>query len=152
MAHSSTTFKRREQHPNWNSGTMTHRLGYTSINVKKYHPRATEINGSYYVRRSILMAEKVLGKPLPLNAVIHHVDEDTTNDSNDNFVICEDRGYHATLHKRIRALEACGHADWRKCWICKEYDSPENLYIKGHNIYHRKCRTIKIKRRKKVDG
>lgn len=39
-----------------------------------------------------------------------------------------------------RAFEACGHANWRKCGICKVWDDPENLYILNSMAYHRKCR------------
>ena len=47
--------------------------------------------------------------------------------------------YHMLLHQRIRALKACGHANWRKCKYCKEWDAPKNLSIHKNTIYHIGC-------------
>jgi hypothetical protein len=63
------------------------------------------INGRITLRH-ILIAEKALGRRLPNGAVVHHVDEDKSNDSNRNLVICENQSYHLLLHARIRALRA----------------------------------------------
>ena len=84
---------------------------------------------------------EVLGKPLPLSAEVHHVNGCEWNNSNSNLVACESRAYHKLLHIRTRALIACGHANWRKCNHCGEYDSPENLYIAPSNgyCYHPEC-------------
>ena len=93
-----------------------------------------------YVQEHTLVAEKALGKPLPKKAVIHHVDEDRQNNSHENLVICEDIAYHNLLHRRLRALKACGNANYRKCWICKQYDSVDNLKIyNGSSVVHSKC-------------
>jgi hypothetical protein len=44
------------------------------------------------------------------------------------------------LHQRMRALRACGHADWLKCRFCGRYDAPDQMYVspsgRGH---HRDC-------------
>lgn len=77
----------------------------------------------------VIVTERALGKPLPAGAVVHHVDQNRSNNAPSNLVICRDASYHALIHRRMRALEACGHADWRKCWICKRYDEPRNLAI-----------------------
>lgn len=45
-----------------------------------------------------IKVEKILGKELPLNAVIHHVDGDNTNNVNTNLVVCENQEYHLLLH------------------------------------------------------
>jgi len=52
----------------------------------------------------ILIAERVLGRVLPPNAVVHHVDHNGTNNSNSNLVICESQGYHLLLHVKERRL------------------------------------------------
>lgn len=76
-----------------------------------------------------IIAERVLGKPLPTGAEVHHVDENPKNNRNDNLVICPDHSYHRLLHRRTNALNACGNADWRKCNYCKQWDDPANLRI-----------------------
>lgn len=87
-----------------------------------------EISGRS-VLRHVHRAEQALGKRLPPGAEVHHVDGDRSNDENSNLVICPSRDYHMLLHRRQRALDSCGHADWRKCHICKQYDAPENLRV-----------------------
>lgn len=76
-----------------------------------------------------LIVEKVLGRPLPEGAEIHHVDGNGLNNAHKNLVVCPDRAYHALLHRRTEAFEKCGHADWYKCVLCKEWDAPENLSL-----------------------
>ena len=122
------------QHGNWKSGETVcngrHKI------LMRNHSRA-DCNG--YVYRYMLIAEKSLGKPLPTGTQIHHIDENASNDEPKNLIICEDRSYHKLLHRRKRALETCGHASWRKCGFCHEYDKPENLYINKNNTKHSKC-------------
>jgi len=101
----------------------------------------TIFNGGGESRREHrIIAEKALGRPLPDKIVIHHVDEDRSNNNQSNLVICPDRKYHFLLHMRMRSYDACGHSDWLKCRYCGEYDSPNNLVIyKGNSPSHKKC-------------
>jgi len=87
-----------------------------------------------------MIAEAVLGKPLPKGAVVHHVN-DKSNDIPSNLVICQDRAYHNLLHSRERALKACGNANFRQCRYCKGWDNTENLHYSPRNGTHRhlKC-------------
>lgn len=121
--------------PNWNGGkTSSH--GYIFI-LKPDHQRANHYG---YVGEHTLIAEEVFGKPLPDGAVVHHVNGIKSDNRKENLVICQDENYHRLLHRKLRALKTCGHADWRKCQYCKEYDDPENLFItKNGNVYHNKC-------------
>lgn len=50
----------------------------------------------------IRIAEKALGKELPKGAVVHHVDEDKSNNANDNLVICPSHSYHMLIHARMK--------------------------------------------------
>lgn len=89
----------------------------------------------------IVVAEKALGKKLPLKAEVHHVNGSKEDYSNKNLVICEDRGYHHLLHTKQRALEACGNANYRKCEICKQWDNPSDMYVRKDRsgVWHRAC-------------
>ena len=116
--------------------------GYKMVR-KPNHPRT---KGNGHVHEHILIAEKTLGKPLPKGAEVHHHGK---RDDNTQIVICQDRAYHMLLHQRMRALEACGHAGWRKCNYCKQYDKPENLYIKGSLVCHMACNVVYMREYRK---
>jgi len=132
----------------YRGGKAVHSCGYEQI-LAKDHPRA---DSRGYVSEHILICEKSLGKFLPNAAVIHHIDGDVKNNNLSNLLVCQDREYHNLLHRREKALKACGHASWRKCKFCKQWDSPDKLIIGKPNsrgsrsIYHIECR--KLYRRK----
>lgn len=107
-----------------------YRMGYSPE-----HPKGPNVH------EHILIAEKALGHYLPLGAEVHHVNEDKLDNRNCNLVICQDKAYHLFLHANKRALEACGHAFYRKCQYCKEYDSTDRLYMRHHAVFHRECRS-----------
>ncbi len=54
-------------------------------------------------------AEKALGKPLPVRAVVHHADGSKSDDA--PLVICQDAAYHRLLHRRMRIKAAGGNPD-----------------------------------------
>src|SRR5258708_6599812 len=56
-----------------------------------------------------LIAEQVLGHPLPKKAEIHHVDNNGLNNEHSNLVICQDHAYHMLLHARTRIVKAGGN-------------------------------------------
>ena len=87
----------------------------------------------------IKVAESVLGKKLPDGAIVHHINENKSDNRKENLVICENASYHSLIHQRMRALSECGNATWRKCAYCHNYDEPENLYINGKHARHRDC-------------
>lgn len=96
-----------------------------------------------------LMVEKILGRTLPRTAEVHHIDQYTWNNSNSNLVVCQDAKYHKLLHRRTRALKACGHASWRQCVHCKKYGSPEEMISVSKNSYsvlHPSCRPEYLKK------
>lgn len=117
----------------------------------KYRTRGTGgVHSSGYFMRTVAgvarfehieIAERTLGKPLPPHAIVHHADGNKLNNAPTNLVICPDAAYHRLLHRRMDALAACGHPDWRRCWVCKQYDDPTRLYISpnGMNVHHRHC-------------
>ena len=116
-----------DKHPGWKGGKIERKDG--ACTRFPGHPRAQ----NNYVYDHILKAEKALGKPLPLKAVVHH-------HTPEQLVVCQDQSYHLFLHRRKRAYEACGHADWRKCVHCKNYDDPVKLtFPKKGQPFHREC-------------
>lgn len=108
--------------------------------------RTPEGNGYFKVRRDgkqvrehVAVAEDAIGHPLPAGALVHHFDLDRSNNAPTNLVVCPDDAYHLLLHRRQRALAACGNADWMKCWVCKEYAPPADIVVNGNNTHHRAC-------------
>lgn len=114
-------------------GTVT-RPGYIVLNL----------NGRK-VFEHVYVAELALGRRLPRGVLVHHHNESKADNRNENLVICPDQTYHKLLHKRMRALAACGNADWRPCAFCKQYDRLENLRPQGRkdsgSYCHSKCRS-----------
>lgn len=67
-----------------------------------------------------LIAERVVGRPLPRTVQIHHVDEDKSNFANANLVICQDAAYHQLLHVRARVVRAGGNPNTQRvCGRCR---------------------------------
>jgi hypothetical protein len=89
--------------------------------------------------KHVWIAEKALGKELPKGAVVHHMDKNRSNNDPSNLVVCPDGGYHSILHKRMRAYEACGNANYLKCYCCGKYDDPKNIATSGS---HHECKKI----------
>lgn len=122
---------------NWKGGISRTPHGYVLI-YKPSHPKA--INGRY-VYEHIAIAEIALGRLLPATAQVHHVNGNGSDNRTSNLVICENAKYHKLLHKRARALVACGHADWLSCSYCKVYGPPSSMYVakNGPQHYHLAC-------------
>lgn len=132
----------RENNSNWKGGQYI-----TDGRLMIYKPTRPGITTNGYIFEHILKAEKVLKKRLPDKAEIHHLDGDKSNNSNSNLIICEGRAYHFLLHRRMNALKASNHADWRKCLYCKKWDNPENMYSIHQYAYHRKCKNEYIQKK-----
>ena len=123
-----------------------------------YLPNHPAANKRGYVLHSHLIAENVLGKYLPAKAVVHHINENTFDDSPKNLVICEDDNYHRIIHMRMNALKACGNVHWRPCSFCGKYDDLKNLNTQfvirdgktSEHYHHTNCKWDYEKRRKKL--
>lgn len=103
------------------------------------HYPVVSVGGGEARREHIVVAERALGRALPPQAEVHHVDGDITNNAPGNLVICPNHAYHALLHVRAAAYAACGHYDWRRCVRCKAWDDPSNMTVSGNAAYHKAC-------------
>lgn len=89
----------------------------------------------------IILAERAVGRALPKGVQVHHVDDNRSNNSPTNLVVCPDQMYHRLLHRRARAFDACGNANYLICRHCRKYDDPKNLIVDGSRSQaHRECR------------
>lgn len=68
--HKFLTTRRGADTPAWNGGRLE-RDGRVLI----YRPEHQRAHSNGYVYEHILVAESALGKPLPVRAVVHHVNE-----------------------------------------------------------------------------
>jgi hypothetical protein len=116
--------------------------GYIRIHFPE-HPRSDDMGLVY---EHVLIASDVLGKSLPLGAVVHHIDGDKTNNSKNNLIICQNERYHQLIHRRTEAYKSSGHVNWRRCRRCKVYDHPDNMTRERarNRYYHSKdiCRRL----------
>jgi hypothetical protein len=129
--------RKGEHSSHWKGGRYVCSWGYVHIYAPG-HPRA---NGYGYVREHLLVAERALGRPIPKENQVHHVDGNGSNNAGSNLVICESNKYHQLLHVRTEALRLSGHADWLRCKYCQQYSPTSDLYIspKETNQYHPTC-------------
>jgi hypothetical protein len=107
-------------------------------------------NGRHTKPLHHVVAQLALGKPLPRGTIVHHIDGDKRNNFTCNLLICPTQAYHLLIHQRTRALAESGHADWRKCKYCSQWDAPSNLLIysagkRGQNVFHRACHLPKLR-------
>lgn len=58
----------------------------------------------YYRRQSYEVAAICLGQPLPRGVVIHHLDEDPTNNHHTNLWLFESQGHHSSYHQKLLAI------------------------------------------------
>lgn len=110
------------------TGRMLDKRGYV-LALAKGHPRA---NRDGYVWEHVLVAEKSLGRFIPPDHPIHHVDGNPANNEPSNLVVCEDQAFHRLLHQRTDALQACGDANALKCNICGSYDRQDEIQEYSH--------------------
>lgn len=80
--------------------------GYTLVYAPK-HPNAQKSkNWSGYVYEHILVMSRHLNRPLMTGEVVHHKDENRSNNALDNLELL-DRSKHASLHARRKPRPLC---------------------------------------------
>lgn len=95
-------------HPQWKGGRRLLKTGYVTLYSK------SASRGRVF--EHVFIAEKALGKPLPVGAVVHHVNGVKSDNANSNLVICESNAYHKHLHGRQHILELGGNPNVE--WHC----------------------------------
>jgi hypothetical protein len=65
------------------------------------HPRSR----SGFVKESILIAEKALGKYLPKGAIVHHMNGDPSDNTPSNLAVLQNVAHHNIIHKKTRMLQ-----------------------------------------------
>jgi hypothetical protein len=91
-------------------------------------------------RPHVLIAERVLGKRLPSQAVVHHFNENRKDNSRSNLVVCQDQAYHLLLHARKRICDAGGNPNADKiCSRCKTPKPLDDFHLAPNNGDGRRC-------------
>ncbi len=130
-------------HPGWEGGKSITPDGYVRV-----------AGGRRAMRPVILehwaIAEKALGHLLPTGAVVHHWDEDKTNNTPSNLVICQDHAYHMLLHARKDRLQDTGSLNLKRCKTCKVVKpltefTPDAGNWDGRMYVCKRCRADKAK-------
>lgn len=128
--------RKGEASHNWNGGTSVSSSGYVILSrADARHRRPPQ---------HVLIVEGVIGKFLPPGAEVHHVNGVRSDNRHENLVVCPDHAYHMLLHKRRRALDACGNANAHRCFHCAGYDRQEDITVVTKKdgkfaAYHRDC-------------
>jgi len=118
--------------------------GYNKTRMT-YLPDHHRANTKGCVYEHILVMEEELGRPVVRPEVIHHIDEDQSNNAPENLMLFSDDFKHSQYHVKLRAFNACGNDSFRKCLICKEYDDTNNMISDRHFYVHAECRKQKTK-------
>ena len=120
----------------------------TRVRLQSGHIQVHLGDGEFELEHRMI-AGVALGRLLKGTECVHHVDENPGNNTNTNLVICPDAAYHKLLHRRTDALNACGHADWKRCSLCGKYSSPDDPDLWQHSILpraaHRSCQAAYIR-------
>lgn len=101
----------------------------------------------------ILVVEKVLGKLLPLGAIVHHVDENGRNNTHDNLSVFPNRAYHKVIHSRLKVLRSGGNPSTEKiCCRCKYLKLKEEFYrsVSEWDGFAYRCKPCEVAMKQRV--
>lgn len=135
-------------HHGWIDGRSYANNTYVTV-WQPGHPRAS----SNRVGEHILVAEQALGYYLDRKHIVHHHDEDRSNNRNDNLVVCESQAYHTLLHMRAKVLRNGGDPNTQKiCSYCHTLRLKRDFYAasRGEDHLGRACRVCTRERKRRA--
>lgn len=144
--------------PAKNDRAIGHIKGVPRPFLPGHHRRGKATKRGYrmvgYKFEHVALAEKAIGRTLPIGAQVHHVDGNGTNNAGLNLVICQDQAYHRLLHTRAAVVRSGG--DPNKERMCSGCKRPVDVYLfcirksgRDKGGYTSTCQTCVNRRRRK---
>src|SRR5262245_32010353 len=92
--------KRKHLAPRWKGGRKIRKDGYVLVVAPDDHPYPSDVhpNGLKYVLEHRLVMERHLGRYLLPEEVVHHLDENPSNNAIENLELLPNQSAHARLH------------------------------------------------------
>jgi len=95
-----------EKNPHWNGGRFTNGEGYCFVYTGRDSPYYGMADHRKYVLKHRLVMAKHLGRPLESKEVVHHIDENPSNNDIDNLMLFPNSGEHLAYHHAQKKLKA----------------------------------------------
>lgn len=113
--------------------------GYVIVNIPE-HPKAFDATGdknpkAFCVYEHVLIAEELIDRPLKEGEVVHHFDENRSNNSPDNLLVLSNPS-HIKLHGWLNKNNVVPNPDYEdrkklgciRCIVCEKPISPSLIY------------------------
>lgn len=126
------------RHPNFKSGKTISSHGYVLI-FKGIEHHLSDVRGYAYEHR--LVMEEKLGRRLKPEEQVHHIDEDTQNNSPENLMLAESLIHHRFIHRK--SSDKKGYKEKNQMVSCEcgcgetflKFDkcNRPRRFVRGHN-------------------